>query len=82
MALEIKRRKQKAEKLNELMVSPCRGCQREDKDKRYRECKCCGEPYAYAMAVERVYAHLPPGIDCEAFYTANNGQVSFLTEVR
>ena len=85
MTLEIKRRKRKAvsrEEANGLMVSPCRGCKREERDKRYKQCKHCTEPYLYAMAVERVYSHLPPGIDCDKIYSSSNGQVKYLTEVR
>lgn len=82
MTLEIKRRKQVSrEEANGLMVSPCKGCRREARDKRYKKCKNCEQPYAYAMAVERVYSHLPPGIDCDKIYSSTNGKVKFLTEV-
>jgi hypothetical protein len=82
--MNIKRQKQRTmsrEKQNGLMVSPCRGCSREFRDKRYRKCKSCEEPHLYAQEVEIACAHLPPGIDCTEVMTATDGRVKYLTEV-
>ena len=64
------------------LVSPCRGCFRESRDKRYGECKGCDAPYRYAMAVEEIYCHLPNGIDCSDVHCSTDGRVNFLSELR
>jgi hypothetical protein len=82
--MNIKRRQRKRvksrEEQNGLMVSPCRGCGREYRDKRYKRCATCEEPHLYAQAVEIACAHLPFGIDCTEPMTANDSRVKFLTE--
>lgn len=88
--LEIKVRKKKrnngegskvAVQSMDRLTSPCRGCGNESKDKRENECGVCPAPHDYAMAVEKVYSHLPSGIDTQDIHSSTNGRVKSLSEV-
>ena len=78
--MRIKRRKKRSQPPDRL-ISPCSGCGRETKDKRYGRCKGCSSPHDYAMAVEAIYCHLPNGIDPSEIHCSNDGRVQGLSEV-
>ena len=63
--MNIKRRRKpktiSREKANGLMVSPCSGCGREYKDKRYRRCATCEEPELYAATYAAAGSRLKNG---------------------
>ena len=78
--MRIKRRKKRSQPPDRL-ISPCSGCGRETKDKRYGRCRGCSSPHDYAMAVEAIYCDLPNGIDCSEIHCSNDGRVQGLSEV-